>query len=104
MIDLKEKDDSIKQLEEQYIRLEENNETQQVVTIQKKNKKWIIISIIILFIILLLFSTIFALINIGNEKIIKGISIENIDVSNLTKEEAINLLEEISEQTEENCF
>lgn len=45
--------------------------------------------------ILVLFSVIFALININNDKIYKNISIMNIDVSNLTKEEATKKLNDI---------
>ena len=59
----------------------------------KKKKKKIIISIIIVAIIMLLFSTVFALTNINNEKIISGITIEGVEVSGLTKEEAISKLE-----------
>ena len=100
MVDLKEKTDDVKELEVPEIK--ENKEEQQIAIPKKKSKKWIIISIIIMVIILLIFSTIFALINIGNKKIIKGISIENIDVSNLTMEEATNLLNEISSKYKEN--
>lgn len=59
-----------------------------------KNKKYklpliLSICIFIIFILLLLFSTIFALINKNNTKIIKGVTIGNIDVSGLSKEEAL---------------
>ena len=56
----------------------------------KGRKKWpiVLICIIILLIILGILSTIFALLNINNDKIISGISILGIDVSDLTKEEA----------------
>ena len=100
MIDLKEKTDDIKELEIPEIKNENNEENidnQQIVVTEKKSKKWIIISSLIIVIILLIFSTIFALINIGNKKIIKGILIENIDVSNLTIEEANSLLNEITD-------
>ena len=62
-----------------------------------KKKRNIIIAVIVgIIIILTLFiSTIFAFININNEKIIKGVSIENIDMSGLSKEEAKNKLETI---------
>ena len=67
-----------------------------------KKKKIIIATIIgILIIIALFFSTIFALININNDKIIKGISIEGIDMSGLTKEEAKSKLEEIYNKKKE---
>ena len=59
---------------------------------QKKKQKRIIlfctVPILILIVLLLLFSTIFALININNNKIIRGVTIQGIDVSNLTIEEA----------------
>ena len=105
MIDLKEKTDDIKELEIPEIKNENNEENidnQQIVVTEKKSKKWIIISSFIIVIILLIFSTIFALINIGNKKIIKGILIENIDVSNLTIEEANSLLNEITDKEKEN--
>lgn len=71
MIDLKEKTDDIKELEIPEIKNENNEENidnQQIVVTEKKSKKWIIISSLIIVIILLIFSTIFALINIGNKK------------------------------------
>ena len=58
----------------------------------KKVKK-IIISVVIVFIIALLFSTVFALTNVNNGKIINGVTIKGIDVSGLTKEEANTKLE-----------
>ena len=70
---------------------------------KKRNIKKIIISIIIVAIIALLFSTVFALSNINNEKIISGITIEGIEVSGLTKEEAKAKLETIyTEKKEKN--
>ena len=63
-------------------------------------KKIIIISSIIgaIIILLLIFSTIFGLINEKSNKIISGVSINNIDVSNLTKEEAKEKLNKIIEE------
>lgn len=57
---------------------------------KKNHSKWLIITIcLIVFIVLLtIFSTIFALIHVNSNKIISGISILGIDVSNLTREEA----------------
>ena len=55
------------------------------------NKRKIIIPLIIvvsIIILLMIVSTVFALINISNTKIMKGVYIEGIDVSNLTIEEA----------------
>ena len=60
-----------------------------------KKKRWvkILIATIIVMAIALVFSTVFAFININNEKIISGVSIKGIDVSGLTKEEAKAKLE-----------
>ena len=54
----------------------------------KKSKKKIIILSIIGVILVLgsIFSTIFALFNINNEKIINGITISGVDISKLSKE------------------
>ncbi len=52
--------------------------------VQKANKKFIIASLYIM-IGLLFFSVIFSLINMGNNKIIYGIKIEDIEISNLTR-------------------
>ncbi len=59
----------------------------------KKRTKKIIISIIIVAIIGLIFSTVFALANISNEKIVSGVTIQGLEVSGLTKEEAKAKLE-----------
>ena len=58
---------------------------------KKSYIKFIIIPCIIFFILffVFLFSTIFALINSANPNIINGIYIENIEISNLNKEEAL---------------
>ena len=71
----------------------DNNTTQ---VKQKTRKKWpiVLICLIIFFVILGILSTIFALLNINNDKIISGISILGIDVSELTKEEATNKVNE----------
>ncbi len=61
-----------------------------------KSKKGIIAVVIIAIIIILaIASTIFAVLNLGSTKIMKGVSVKNIDISNLTKEEATNKLNEI---------
>lgn len=65
----------------------------------KENKKikigiWVIVSIVIITIIGLL-STMFAIVNIGNSKMMKGISIGGIDVSGMTKEETEKQLKEM---------
>ncbi len=60
-------------------------------------KKWVkpVIILLILAVIILIFSMIFAIMNINSDKIISGISINNIEVSGLTKEEAKGKLEAI---------
>lgn len=79
-------------------------EEQQVSTNENKKSKLgiILLIIVILLILLALFSTIFAVINIGNNKIVKGTKIGEIDVSNMTKEEAKATLEEIYSKKQEN--
>ena len=72
---------------------------------QTKKVKKIIISIIIVAIVALLFSTVFALTNINNEKIISGVTIKGVEVSGLTKEEAIAKLQTIySEKMKNNIM
>ena len=62
----------------------------------------ICISVVIL-LFLLIFSTIFGIININNNKIIEGISINGIDISGLTSEEATQKLsEEFSKKLDNN--
>ncbi len=70
--------------------IQKNYETMNKNDNEKIHKRKIIIAIVaIIFICVLgLFSTIFAIINIGNEKIINGVYVGEINLSNLTKEEA----------------
>lgn len=65
---------------------------------QKKKKVIPIILITIVVILGIFCSTIFALVNINNEKIISGISIQGIDVSGLSKEEANAKMQEIYQE------
>ena len=70
----------------------------------KKNKRnYIRLGIIIGVFVLagILISTIFALFNINNEKIISGVSISGIDVSGLSKEEAKGTLENLYNEKKE---
>lgn len=70
----------------------------------KKSKIGIIIGIVVLILIVLALtlSTIFAIINSRTNKIVKGIFIENVDVSNITEEEAKQILTELVEKTMQN--
>ena len=81
----------------------EKEEIQITSSDKKKSKLGLILIIAVIFItIIAILSTIFAVINIANEKIIKGIQIAQIDISKLTKEEAKAKLEEIYSKKAEN--
>ena len=60
----------------------------------KVNNKMVIILLCSIFFILLVLSVIFSLINMTNEKIINGIKIEKNDISNMTKQEAKEKIEQ----------
>ena len=62
--------------------------------VKKKTKTWLVVLIVILVLCVIIgvFSTIFALFHINNDKILSGISVYGIDVSNLTKEQALEKL------------
>lgn len=87
--DLKEKIEdeenelSILKEAENIIAIANNNQTK-----SKKMSLYFIIPSIILFILLVLLSTIFALININNSNIIRGVFIQGIDVSGLSPADA----------------
>lgn len=55
---------------------------------QNKKRTYIILNVFIITILVLVFSSIFALINLNNSNIVKGVKIKNIDVSNLSLEDA----------------
>ena len=61
----------------------------------KKRKKMLVIVFLIILFILLIFSVFFSLININNNNILNGISINNIDISGLSKEDATSKLSDI---------
>ena len=82
-------------------KIRNNNENKTGSKPTKRIKK-IIVSIILVAIIALAFSTVFALTNINNEKIISGVTIKGIEVSGLTKEEAIAKMETTYAQKKEN--
>lgn len=60
----------------------------------KKKIIFIVINIIIILLIILIFSTMFAIIHKTKPTIARGVSIKNIDISNLTYDEAKTKLEE----------
>ncbi|MFR8233473.1 MAG: VanW family protein [Clostridia bacterium] len=109
----KDKDEKNKDKESKFKKIEDNkkaksefekmqDQKEQTIKKRKKRKKAIIISLILV-ILIAIFSTIFAFININNEKIISGVTIKGIEVSGLTKEEAMAKLETIySEKLEKD--
>ena len=82
-------EDSKNQSEEKKVKKQKNKKEKKKTKLIKK----IVISVVIVALIALIFSTVFALTNINNEKIISGVTIEGIEVSGLTKEEASAKLE-----------
>lgn len=65
---------------------------------KKKRRTIIFIFVVILIFLMVAFSTVFALLNMNNTKIAKGVSIKNIDISNLSIEDARKNLNEILEK------
>lgn len=61
---------------------------------QKKKNLFLIIVVAIIIVLILIFSVIFALMNVTKSVIINGVSIKNIDVSNLNLSEAKSKIEE----------
>jgi len=69
----------------------------------KKSKPSLILLItVIVLMIMAILSTIFAIVNMGNDKIVKGVKIAQIDISKMTTEEATKTLEEIYSKKSEN--
>lgn len=67
-------------------------------SIKYKEKIIILICVSIILVLALIASTILALININNTKIVSGVTINGIEISGLSKEEAIQQFNEISDQ------
>lgn len=86
--------DNNKKVTEEKLKEENNDKSEETKGEKKtengKNKKIIILSVsaVVIIIALMIFSVIFSLININNDKIMKGVSVLGIDVSGLTTEEA----------------
>ena len=85
---------------------QDNEELKQHPKVEKKKKtrgflKALLI-LIILTLLLVIFSTIFSIININNTKIMRGIKVNGVDISNLSKQEAVNLLNNTINNTDEN--
>ena len=73
------------------------NDYEEVKKINEKRKRNIFIIILVVFILVAfaIFSTIFSLLNINNENMMTGISINNIDISGLSKDEAKEKVENV---------
>ena len=69
-----------------------------------KSKKIIIITILIVIFICLLFSVAFAIFNITNDKVIKGVMVENIDVSGYTKDKLEEKLTNLTNEDKEKSI
>lgn len=85
---------------------QDNEELKQHPNVEKKKKtrgflKALLI-LIILTLLLVIFSTIFSIININNTKIMRGIKVNGVDISNLSKQEAVNLLNNTINNTDAN--
>lgn len=91
-------------IEENHNKLYKNQETEEKHEIEEKNKKnakiIFLIALGIILLIIIIFSTIFALINIDNNNIINGVTIEGIDVSGLSRENAKEKINSIYEEKE----
>ncbi len=81
----------------------EDKKTEKKMQLPKESHKKIKILVISIIIIIgiLIFSTVFAILDIGSERITSGISIEGIEVSGLTKTEAIEKLNSLYESKKE---
>lgn len=71
---------------------------------QPKNKKALIVLLVIMIIMILgiFFSTIFGFVNMNNTKIMNGVFVNGINISNLTKQEAIEELNKTINNNEQN--
>ena len=111
-----QEDDANKEQEEQTVQENVNNEEQpEIIEDDKekkpkkeKNKKKLLLWLIPLTVFLalaIIFSTIFALININNNKIISGVTIDKVIMKGLNREEAIELInKKIEEKIKEEII
>lgn len=99
-IEIKNEVEKVKQTSEvEEIKEETKNETKfKDIVKNNKNKTIALISAIALIVLVLLLSTVFALFNLNNTRIISGIKVNGIDISKLSKEEALQKLNDITNQ------
>lgn len=93
----KKKQEKIKQQRQK----QEKLKNPEIIKKRNKNKKNIKLISIVFAIIIVIFSVIFAITNINNANITKGVKIEGIDVSGLTREQAKEKLESIYSEKKE---
>ena len=94
--DKKEEDKKVSKSEQKNKEVEKSKKTK-----KKRNSILIAIIIGILVILGIVISTIFALLNIRNDKIVSGVSISGIEVSGLSKEEAKGKIEAMYQEKKE---
>ena len=94
--DKKEEDKKVSKSEQKNKEVEKSKKTK-----KKRNSILIVIIIGILVILGIVISTIFALLNIRNDKIVSGVSISGIEVSGLSKEEAKGKIEAMYQEKKE---
>ena len=82
--------------------IENTKEENHISSKNKMKRKLGLLLGIAVILIIITFLTIFAVTNIGNNKILKGVQIAQIDVSNMTKEDAKAMLEEFYSKKAEN--
>ena len=87
-----EKEEKIEVKEESKEEL--SKDTEKLNSENKKSNKKLFIIIPIVIIILLFISTFFAIINMNNKNIVKGVYIEEIDISNQSKEKITEIINE----------
>lgn len=101
----KEEQEKIKQQRQKQknkkIQKQEKLKNPEIIKKRNKNKKIIKLISIVFAIIIAIFSVIFAITNINNANITKGVKIEGIDVSGLTREQAKEKLESIYSEKKE---
>jgi vancomycin resistance protein YoaR len=77
------------------IKIEEKPDYVKQMLLKKKRKTIIFICIVVIIVVMLIFSTVFALFNINNSNLTKGLKINNIDVSGLSVDDAKSKINEV---------
>lgn len=100
--EIKQTEEKVEEVKNQIIKEQEEKQEENLFSqvnkeVKPKSKLIAIITVAVIIIAIMFFSIIFSLLNINNEKILKGVSILGIDVSNLTAEEAKNKINDAIE-------